>query len=261
MYFGSYSRKRLFHISFIWLIFLCSSVQAQPIAQSIPVNTASAGLWLDFNFKVEQAIDSVSIAWSQGDKKSVDFNIQMSLDGANWTLVYKGISSGSDLEQYNLSSRQAKFMRIQINDLTQDYKTLISDLRLNEHLNITAALEESTVTPIVEKSGAQNSYQLPIRNTKNMIEIGFEQPDFLSNGLIAKGNQAKVVSGNVPVFEGKQSLSVFLDKQKSSVSNRTEFVLNQRKYDKKFTEFEYGKDYWIGFAVYLDDNYQMPEHR
>jgi hypothetical protein len=242
--------KQLFLIILIFLTFLCSSVQAK----SVPVSSASAGIWLDFDLETKQAIDSVSIAWSRGNQKSVDFNIQMSVDDTNWTTVYTGVSSSANLEQYTLSSTQARYMRIQINGLTQDYKALISDLRLNEHLNITAAVEESTVTPV-----AQNQNLLPIRNTENMIEIGFEQPDLLGNGLIASGNAPKVVSKNVPVFEGKQSLSVFLDKNKSTVPSNTEFTLGTKQYGKQFTEFEYGKDYWIGFAIYLDDDYQMPE--
>ncbi len=253
IYFGT--QRNRFILFLLFFTFFCSSVHAQTVAQSVPVNTNSGGIWLDFDLEAEQTIDSVSIAWSQGNQKSVDFNLQMSLDNKRWKTVYSGVSSSSKLEQYNLSSTQARFMRIQINDLTQNYKTLISDLRLNEHLNITPAVQESTVSPVT-----RNSNQLPIRNIENMIEIGFEQSDFVSNGLRNSGNEPQIVSNQVPVFEGKRSLRVLLDKQNSAVPFRTAFHLNASKYGKKFTEFEYGKDYWIGFAIYLDDSYQMPEY-
>jgi hypothetical protein len=92
-----------------------------------------------------------------------------------------------------------------------------------------------------------------------MIEIGFEQPDLISNGLNPSGNPPQVVGGSNPVFEGNQSLSIFIDKDRSPVNYRTEFTLRGELYDKKFTEFEYGQEYWIGFAIYLNDDYQMPE--
>ncbi len=105
---------------------------------------------------------------------------------------------------------------------------------------------------------AQNSNLLPIRSANNMIEIGFEQPDLLSNGLNFYGNPPQLVSNQAPVFEGNQSLSVFIDRDNSPVNYASGFLLQKSRYGKQFTEFEYGKDYWIGFAIYLDDNYQLP---
>jgi hypothetical protein len=99
----------------------------------------------------------------------------------------------------------------------------------------------------------------PVRNTHNMIDIGFEQPDLISNGLNPSGNPPQLVSGSHPVYEGNQSLSIFIDRAHSPVEYRTEFTLRGEKYDKKFTEFEYGQEYWIGFAIYLNDDYQIPE--
>lgn len=99
----------------------------------------------------------------------------------------------------------------------------------------------------------------PVRNTYNMIDIGFEQPDLISNGLNPSGNPPQLVSGLHPVYEGNQSLSIFIDRAHSPVEYRTEFTLRGEMYDKKFTEFEYGQEYWIGFAIYLNDDYQMPE--
>jgi hypothetical protein len=68
-----------------------------------------------------------------------------------------------------------------------------------------------------------------------------------------------VVSDDAPVLEGNQSLSVFIDKNNSPDNFASQITLREALYSKKFTEFEYGKDYWIGFAIYLDDDYQMPE--
>ena len=97
------------------------------------------------------------------------------------------------------------------------------------------------------------------RNTQNMIEIGFEKPDLTSNGLNKSGNPPQIVSGFHPVFEGNQSLSIFIDRENSPIEYRTEFTLRGEMYDKKFINFEYNKEYWIGFAIYLNDDYQFPE--
>lgn len=105
---------------------------------------------------------------------------------------------------------------------------------------------------------AQDPNLLPIRSTDNMIEIGFEQPDLLSNGLNFYGNPPQLVGNQAPVFEGNQSLSVFVDKDSSPRGPSSGVLLRPNQYGKQFTEFEYGKDYWIGFAVYLNDDYQMP---
>lgn len=106
---------------------------------------------------------------------------------------------------------------------------------------------------------ANTNNPLPARNSYDLLEIGFEQSSLIGNGLNVSGNPPRLVSGSHPVFEGNQSLSIFLDRQASPIEYRTEFTLRGEQYQKKFTEFEYGKEYWIGFAIYLDDEYQLPE--
>ncbi|MEE9425182.1 MAG: heparin lyase I family protein [Methylococcales bacterium] len=101
---------------------------------------------------------------------------------------------------------------------------------------------------------------LPIRNTDDLIEIGFEHPDLLSNGLNHSGNPPQVVSDDAPVLEGNQSLSVFIDKNNSPDNFSSQITLREDLYSKKFTELEFGKDYWLGFAIYLNDDYQMQEY-
>ena len=75
-------------------------------------------------------------------------------------------------------------------------------------------VEEKPV--VTEKNTVVKQSNLPsFRKTKDLIEIGFEQSSLLSNGLKPSGNAPILVSRNAPVFEGKQSLSLFIDKNKS----------------------------------------------
>lgn len=97
-----------------------------------------------------------------------------------------------------------------------------------------------------------------LRNPDNLIEINFEQPDLISNGLYASGNPPELTNNIETVFEGKQSLLICLDKERSPVQYRTEFILYPTHFDKKFIDFELDKEYWIGFALLLDKNYKIP---
>ncbi len=97
-----------------------------------------------------------------------------------------------------------------------------------------------------------------LRNPDNLIEIDFEQPDLTSNGLYSSGNPPELTDNIETVFEGKQSLLICLDKYRSPVQYRTEFILHPAHFDKKFIEFKLEKEYWIGFALLLDKNYNIP---
>ena len=96
------------------------------------------------------------------------------------------------------------------------------------------------------------------RNTNDMIEIGFEESDLKSNGIHPSGNPPQLSTIPEYIFQGKQSLRICLDKYNSPTEYRTEFILNPAVYDNKFIELEYGKEYWIGFVIVLDNSYKIP---
>ncbi|MCH9699085.1 MAG: polysaccharide lyase [Gammaproteobacteria bacterium] len=98
----------------------------------------------------------------------------------------------------------------------------------------------------------------PFRNTVDLIEIGFENEDLDKNGLHSSGNPPQINHHPDYIFEGSQSLKVCIDRRNSPVEYRTEFILSPTLYDKKFIELEYGKEYWVGFAILLDNSYQIP---
>ena len=100
-----------------------------------------------------------------------------------------------------------------------------------------------------------------IRNTNDMIEVGFEKPDLKSNGIYPSGNPPELTADPEEIFEGKQAIRICLDKNRSPVEYRTEFILNADTYSRKFVELEYNKEYWIGFVILLDKDYKIPRLR
>ncbi len=61
-----------------------------------------------------QTVTSVNIAWLKGDKRQSNFEIEVSLDGTNWTSVYAGQSSGTTagLESYSFGDTPGRYVRI-----------------------------------------------------------------------------------------------------------------------------------------------------
>ncbi len=99
---------------------------------------------------------------------------------------------------------------------------------------------------------------IDIRNKNDMIEVGFEESDLKSNGLYPSGNSPELTSNPYNIYEGKQSLRICLDKIASPIEYRTEFILDPELYNNKFIELEYDKEYWVGFALLLDESYRIP---
>ncbi len=71
------------------------------------------GHWLQLDLKDIVSVEAVRIAWYQGQARTADFAIQTSLDGNNWTQVYRGESSGktAGLEEYPVSA-SGRYVRI-----------------------------------------------------------------------------------------------------------------------------------------------------
>jgi hypothetical protein len=73
------------------------------------------GVWIRFDLGSVTAVDSVSLAWYDGDSRRATFDIQLSQDGAVWsTVLARETSSGTTLspETYDFVGAPARYVRI-----------------------------------------------------------------------------------------------------------------------------------------------------
>ncbi|MFE7064352.1 discoidin domain-containing protein [Sutcliffiella sp. NPDC057660] len=75
---------------------------------------ASGEQWIQYNLGAEKEVGAVSIAYMNGHQRNYFFNIQASMDGENWTEVYKGQSSGNTIkpEVFPFETVTARYIRI-----------------------------------------------------------------------------------------------------------------------------------------------------
>ncbi len=134
-------------------------------------------------------------------------------------------------------------------------------------ISVTDGWERDHIGPfsitVREGDGQNSSASIPMpssRNREGMIEETFETGDYAASGFNASGAPPVVTADSHPVFEGIRSLQIFLDRndRKASPSPyRRELKLVNKKAG-IFRNLQYGKEYWVGFAIYLADGYQMP---
>jgi len=72
------------------------------------------GEWIQFAFSEPKTINTVSIAFFNGDKRNAYISIQLSNDSQSWTEVFNGQSSGTTLnfEDFSFQTTTASYLRI-----------------------------------------------------------------------------------------------------------------------------------------------------
>ena len=72
------------------------------------------GQWIVYDIGAVAMVSEVAIAWFQGDRRQTFFAMETSVDGADWTEVFRGGSSGatSDFESYTFAAAPARYLRI-----------------------------------------------------------------------------------------------------------------------------------------------------
>ncbi|NKI42083.1 discoidin domain-containing protein [Streptomyces physcomitrii] len=73
------------------------------------------GVWIRFDLGSVTAVDSVSLAWYDGDSRRTTFDVQLSEDGSHWSTALSGkTSSGTTLspEEYGFAEGSARFVRV-----------------------------------------------------------------------------------------------------------------------------------------------------
>ena len=72
------------------------------------------GAWTRFDLGKVVTVDAFAMAVFEGASRFNTFEIEVSLDGTNWTNAYSGKNSGTtaELEIYDISPVQARYIRI-----------------------------------------------------------------------------------------------------------------------------------------------------
>ncbi len=134
-------------------------------------------------------------------------------------------------------------------------------------ISVTDGWESSSIGPfsITVREGDDSGGQAPggsyrERNREGMIEETFETGDYAASGFNASGDPPVVSADTHPVFEGSRSLQIYLDRhdRRASPSPYRRELKLVNKNAGIFRNLKYGKEYWVGFAIYLADDYRMP---
>jgi len=75
---------------------------------------AGDGQWIQYDLAGQHRVAGVRIAFMQGDKRTYDFEVQLSDDGKTWKKVYSGTSSGkiAGFEFIDFEDAPARYVRI-----------------------------------------------------------------------------------------------------------------------------------------------------
>jgi F5/8 type C domain len=76
---------------------------------------AGDGVWIRFDLGTVTTVNSVSLAWYDGDSRQATFDVQLSQDGSAWsTVLSRATSSGttSGFETYGFAGGPARYVRI-----------------------------------------------------------------------------------------------------------------------------------------------------
>jgi parallel beta-helix repeat protein len=72
------------------------------------------GQWLNFDLGVVHLLEAVDIAFYQGTNREAYFDIEVSINGTNWTRILQGTSSGhtNALQHFDFADVAARYVRI-----------------------------------------------------------------------------------------------------------------------------------------------------
>lgn len=100
-------------------------------------------VWLNFDLKEEQVVESIDIAFYNGDRREAYFAIELSQDGESYTRVHKGASSGTtwELEKYNLNNQLARHIKLVCFGNSRNLWNSITEV------NITYSSKPSSIIP------------------------------------------------------------------------------------------------------------------
>src|SRR5690606_6339221 len=71
--------------------------------------------WIQFDLSISQTLSHMKIAFASGNVRKSYFDIEVSIDGVNWTKVRNDIETSGmtlDFETYELNNHLARWVRI-----------------------------------------------------------------------------------------------------------------------------------------------------
>ena len=91
-----------------------SSNTVYAIHKGIIGSAIPATNWISFDFGETKKIDTVVLAFYNGNARATIFDVEISDDGENWTQVFSGQSSGTTnkYEYFPIGDRTARYLRI-----------------------------------------------------------------------------------------------------------------------------------------------------
>lgn len=100
---------------------------------SLDTAWASNGMaeWIMYDLGSSKPIDCIQLAWRKGDQRAYKFKILLSDDGASWTTVYEGESSGTTLalEPHSFTETNGRFIRVECYGSTYNTWNNITEIR------------------------------------------------------------------------------------------------------------------------------------
>jgi hypothetical protein len=145
--------------------------------QSTRWSALGDGQWIMYDLGTQMHVSQVAIAWYLGNARQSAFTIEVSPDGATWTPVYSGDSSGKtlELEPYAFAAVPARYVRL---------------VGYGNTINLWTSITE------VEIYGPQDSYELPTPEEPTPQVLAVE-------AVTASSWQAPNLPANT--YDGKQS--------------------------------------------------------
>ena len=111
---------------------------------NIPMNTrdddldtkwsaSGVGEWIKFDMQESRSVNSLEIAFADGDVKTSDFDIKVSSEDIFWTTLFSGSSSGTslDLETFDLVDTDCRYIKIVGDGNSDDDWNSITEIIIN----------------------------------------------------------------------------------------------------------------------------------
>lgn len=89
--------------------------------------------YLQYDLSDIYSVDSIDIAFYQGNSHNYFFDVLVSNDGQNWVNVYSGQSAGksSDFETFSLQSNEARYVKLNLNGSNVSKWNQILEVKIN----------------------------------------------------------------------------------------------------------------------------------
>jgi hypothetical protein len=156
------------------------------------------GTWLQIRLCASEMINSIGVAFQNGDTRSTIFDIQVSNDGLNWTTVLDHVSSsGTSLqpEIFSFDPVSAQYIRIIGHGNSIDDETGITEISLGALSSISSAKESA---------GLLEVYPNPFNNS---LIINIHAPEKANYDLVLydlAGKPIRTLLNNKPINDSFQ---------------------------------------------------------